>query len=177
MFALDAYYRDQSGVDERAIDVDVPEAIDVEFALQHLRALMAGTTIAQPVYDFATHARTKQTRALQPAPVVLVEGLFALYWEELRELIHTRVFVALDHEECLRRRIARDVAERGRAREDVITVYEGKVRPMYDRYVHATRVYADVILDGTDAVERLVEDVSRAIDRPAAGRSPGEGQR
>lgn len=173
VFALDAYYHDQRDVDESAIDVDVPKAIDVALALEHLRGLVAGRTIDQPVYDFATHARTDQTRSLAPARFVFVEGLFALYWPELRALMHARVFIDLDHDECLRRRIERDVRERGRTRAEVASQYENKVRPMYERHVEPTRRHADVVLDGHAEIHRLVEGLADALVR----QSRGEGQR
>jgi uridine kinase len=166
VFALDAYYRDQRGVDESSIDVDVPEAIDHPLAIEHLRLLTAGRKVAQPDYDFATHARTARTRLVEPAPLVVVEGLFALYWAEVRDLAHTRVFVTLDHDECLRRRIERDVRERGRTQREVMAQYESKVRPMYDRYVDATRQHAHVVLDGRDAIDVLTERILAMIEGP-----------
>lgn len=169
VFALDAYYHDQRGVDESAINVDIPEAIDVSLAIAHLHTLVAGRAIDQPVYDFATHARTDETRVLEPAPFVFVEGLFALYWSELRALMHARVFVALDHDECLRRRIDRDVRERGRTRAEVAMQYEGKVRPMYERFVEPTRDHADVVLDGLLDIDRLVEGLAGALARQSTG--------
>ena len=159
MFALDAYYRDQREVPEASIDVDIPAAIDIELALSQLRTLAAGTPIDQPVYDYATHSRTGVTRVLPAASAVIVEGLFAFYWPEFRELMHTRVFVALDHDECLRRRVERDVRERGRTRAEVVTMYERKVRPMYDQYVEPTRHHAHIVLDGGAPVESLAEGV------------------
>lgn len=177
VFALDAYYHDQRGVDESAINVDVPEAIDVALAIAHLHALIAGRAIDQPVYDFATHARTDATRVLPPAPLVIVEGLFALYWPELRALMHARVFVALDDDECLRRRIDRDVRERGRTRDEVALRYEGKVRPMYQQHVEPTRRHANIVLDGRLDIDRSVEKLLGALVPSARGGSPGEIQR
>lgn len=168
VLALDAYYRDQRGVDERVLDVDIPEAIDVALALAHVNDLVAGRAVDQPVYDYATHARTGATRVLAPAPVVFVEGLFALYWPELRAPMHARVFVALDHDECLRRRIDRDTRERGRTREEVTLQYQAKVRPMYERYVEPTRRHAHVTLDGCDDIDRLAERLLRALAGDAA---------
>jgi len=164
VFALDAYYRDQRGVDESVIDVDVPEAIDHELALEHLRSLAAGRQVVPPEYDFATHSRTPGSRIFEPAPLIVVEGLFALYWAEVRDLVHTRVFVTLDHDECLRRRIERDVRERGRSRTEVATQYESKVRPMYDRYVDATRRHAHLVLDGRTAVDALAEQILNVLE-------------
>jgi uridine kinase len=167
VFALDAYYRDRRGVDPAEIDVDIPEAIDHELALEHLRALAAGQRVAQPEYDFSTHSRTAQSRILEPAPFVVVEGLFALYWAEVRDLVHTRVFVTLDHNECLRRRIERDVRERGRIRSEVTSQYENKVRPMYDRFIDATRNHAHLVLDGRASVDILAQRILNVLDTPS----------
>jgi uridine kinase len=164
VFALDAYYRDQRGVDESVIDVDVPEAIDHELALEHLRSLAAGRQVIPPAYDFATHSRAPGSRILEPAPLVVVEGLFALYWTEVRDLVHTRVFVTLDHDECLRRRIERDVRERGRTRVEVAVQYQTKVRPMYERYVDATRRHAHLVLDGRTDVDELAARILNVLE-------------
>ncbi len=176
VFALDAYYRDQRGRSQAAIEVDVPDAIDIELAVAQLRELVAGGIVDQPVYDYATHARTDATRTLAPAPFVFVEGLFALYWTELRTLLDPRVFVALDHHQCLRRRIERDVRERGRTPAEVAAQYEREVRPMYERHVAPTRGHAHLVLDGRDSINQLTERVMDALALPRS-RSPGEAQR
>jgi uridine kinase len=173
VFALDAYYRDQRGRSHATIQVDVPDAIDVDLAVAQLRTLIAGAAVNQPVYDYATHARTEATRTLAPAPFVLVEGLFALYWTELRALCQTRVFVALAHDECLRRRIERDVRERGRAPAEVTEQYERVVRPMYERHVAPTRSHAHLVLDGRESLDELARSVMDAL----TSRSEGEAQR
>jgi len=159
VFALDAYYRDQRHLTEEEIDVDIPEAIEAPFAAEQLRALVAGSPVDQPVYDFATHSRTGLTRVLVPAPLVIVEGLFALYWDELRDLMDTRVFISLDHDECLRRRSARDVRDRGRTHDEVVSMYQRKVRPMYEAHVEPTRLHADIVLDGYASID----DLTRAL--------------
>jgi uridine kinase len=164
VLALDAYYRDQRHETEDTIDVDIPDAIEAELALAHVQRLAAGEEIAQPVYDFATHARTEASRVVRPARVILVEGLFAFYWRELRELMDRRIFVALDHEQCLRRRSERDQLERGRTVAEVTSTYERKVRPMFERYVAPTRAHAHVVLDGSRSVDRLLAELLVAID-------------
>ncbi len=176
VFALDAYYRDQREVPEASIDVDIPAAIDIDLALSQLQTLAAGIPIDQPIYDYATHSRTGVTRALPAASAVIVEGLFAFYWPEFRELMHTRVFVALDHDQCLQRRVERDIRERGRTRAEIVTMYERKVRPMYDQYVDPTRHHAHIVLDGGAPVDSLAAGVIDAFDLPA-GRLPDERQR
>jgi uridine kinase len=157
VFALDAYYRDQRHLTEDEIEVDIPDAIEASLAAEQLRALLAGRTVDQPVYDFANHARTGRTIALVPHDLVIVDGLFALYWDELRALMHTRAFIALDHDECLRRRAARDVRDRGRSYDEVVAMYQRKVRPNYDAHVEPTRGYADLILDGRSPIDEMTE--------------------
>jgi uridine kinase len=161
VFGLDAYYVDQRDVAEELLQVDIPEAIDVALARQHLQALVLGRGVEQPIYDFAYHARRDGTRRVDPSTLIVVEGLFALYWSELRDLMAMRVFVALDHDECLRRRIARDVRERGRTELEVTAQYELQVRPMYDRHVEPTRAHAQLVLDGRSDIDQLT---ARIID-------------
>jgi len=163
VFPLDAYYRDQRGVPDDAINVDVPDAIEQDLALDHLRVLERGASVEQPVYDYATHSRTPSTRIIDPAPTVIVDGLYALYWAELRERIHTAVFLTLDHDRCRERRVARDTRERGRSRSSVEDQYERTVRPMYDRYVDATRRYADLVLDASQPLDSLAGQVLARI--------------
>ncbi len=163
VFALDAYYRDQRGVPDDVINVDVPDAIEVELALEQLRALARGASIEQPVYDYATHARTPATRTIAPAAFVIVDGLYALYWSELRAEIDTGVFLSLDHERCLDRRVARDTRERGRSRDSVVAQYERTVRPMYDRYVDGTRRHANLVLDASQPLDVLTDRVLTRI--------------
>jgi uridine kinase len=163
VLGLDAYYRDQRDVEDARLQVDVPEAIDVGLAGLHLQALLLGNGIEQPVYDFARHARRDETRRVEPSPLVVVEGLFALYWTELRELMRTRVFVTLDHDECLRRRIERDMRERGRSAVEVTAQYEEQVRPMYDRHVAPTRHHAHIVLDGRARVDQLARQILGAL--------------
>jgi uridine kinase len=155
--ALDAYYRDQRGVAEDAINVDEPGAIDHALLIDQISALARAAPVQQPVYDYATHARAGTTRTVHPAPYVIVEGLFALYWPEVRAAIHTPVFLSLDHEACLARRIARDERARGRTREAVVQQYERTERPMYERYVHPTRRFAQIVLDAAMPLNVLVE--------------------
>ena len=159
VFSLDAYYHDQRDVAEEAINVDIPGALEHTRIAADLRTLSSGRRIRQPVYDYATHARLSVDHVVEPAPYIVVEGLYALYWEEVRALVHTAVFVALDHEECLRRRVARDTRERGRNAVSVERFYQRTVRPMYDLHVDPTRQFADVVLDGRLSLEELTRQL------------------
>lgn len=163
LFALDAYYRDQRGVHEDALNVDVPEAIDHPLLVSQLQTLAAGQPVRQPIYDYATHARAPVARTIQPAPYIVVEGLFALYWPEVRALIHTPIFLSLDHDACLARRVARDTRERGRSRTAIVYQYERTVRPGYDRFVEPTRGHARLVVDAALSLDAMVEKILATV--------------
>jgi uridine kinase len=173
---LDSYYRelDRLSLMQRArYNFDAPEALDSELLLQQARLLSAGETIAQPVYDFTTHTRTGETRELAPKSFVIIEGLFALHWESLRNLLKTKVFVDLDEEICLERRIERDIRERGRSRESVLEQYHATVAPMARKYAYPSRAYADIIVTGNDDISREVDAVLQHAGRGVTGMSAG----
>jgi uridine kinase len=145
---LDSYYLDRGGVapDERArINFDEPSAIDADLVAEHVATLACGTAVAKPVYSFVTHSRIGVV-TVGPAPVVVVEGLFTLWWAPLRELLDVAVYVDAPADLRLARRLERDVRERGRDLESVLRQYTATVRPMHQRYVEPTRGYADVVI-------------------------------
>jgi uridine kinase len=168
LFQLDWYYRelDRLSLTERAgFNFDSPEALESKLLLDHLQKLHAGERIARPVYDFATHTRTGELRELAPRPFIVVEGLFALYWAELRRMLGTTIYVELEEQLCLERRIERDMRERGRTRESVLQQYHATVLPMAREYVYPTRAHADVILRGDDEIAESIEAVLRQLSR------------
>jgi uridine kinase len=170
LFHLDSYYRELnhlSLVQRAHYNFDAPAALDSELLLQHARLLHDGETIQRPVYDFTTHARTAETLELSPRPFVIVEGLFALYWEPLRKLMGTTVFVDLGEEICLERRIERDIRERGRTRESVLEQYHTTVAPMARQYVYPARDHADILVTGNDNIDHEVEAVLHHVRRGA----------
>jgi uridine kinase len=179
ILALDSYYRDLSHLtpDQRAVwNFDVPEALDNALLLQHLRALLNGSPIDKPIYDFSTHTRAPETERVEPAPFIIIEGLFVLYWQEIRDTLGTKVFIAVPDEVCLARRIARDVRERGRTEESVRTQYEATVRPMYRKYCEPTARFADLRVSGDDPIDQIAETVLRHIAGPyPASRALSEG--
>jgi uridine kinase len=163
VIGLDAYYRDQSDETEASIQVDIPDALDQPLIVSQLRALLRGEPIERPVYDYVNHSRTARTERIEPAANVVVEGLFTFYWEEVLELIDTRVFVFAEPGVCLERRIDRDVRERGRTREEVEEMWQSRVLPMYVRYVHPTRPLASIQLDGTRPADDLAAGVVASL--------------
>jgi uridine kinase len=164
---LDCYYFDLSHLPraERAhSNFDVPEALDHQLFLTHLTALSQGREAPRPIYDFATHARTGQVEVVQPGQFILVEGLFALYWEEARELFGTKIFVDLDNKSCLDRRVARDVRERGRTPESVVLQFSETVRPMAEKYIRPTQRFADLVVRGDELIDRSAASVMAHVN-------------
>lgn len=152
VLGLDSYYHDFTGVPEDRIEVDVPAALDQRLLLAQVAALARGESVEKPVYDYATHARRPQGERVEPGDLVVVEGLFALYWPGIRDLLYLAVFVTIDHDTALARRVERDVRDRGRSARSVRAQYRDKVRPNYDRYVLPTKNHADLVLDGLESV-------------------------
>jgi uridine kinase len=163
VFPLDAYYLDQRGVPDDELNVDAPEAFDHHLIIEQLRQLLAGVAIQQPIYDYATHTRAPVRHTVTPLPNLIVEGIYALYWPEVRKLLTTSVFLSLDHPACLERRVDRDLRERGRSRTTVVYQYERSVRPMYDLHIHPTRKHAAMVLDARASVETLAAHILRSL--------------
>lgn len=162
-FHFDNYYRDLSHLPpaQRALEnFDDPALIESPLLIAHITALAQGQPIERPLYDFSTYIRTPgQTETFRPAPFILVEGLFALYYPELIPLYQLRVYVDMPDEVCFDRRLRRDVNERGRTAESVRVQYDATVRPASLAYVRPSAVRADLTVDGTGALDWKVERV------------------
>jgi uridine kinase len=145
----DAYYRAQNDLpfEARALtNYDEPSAFDTELLVEQLDDLLKGKMIARPVYDFSQHNRSSQTIAVSPCPVIVVEGILVLHDPELRERMSLKVFVDAPPDERFIRRLERDVRERGRSAESVISQYRRTVKPMHDLFIEPTKQYADLIV-------------------------------
>ena len=145
----DDYYRDQSHMqpeDRRKQNYDHPDAFDWPLMAQHLAALRKGESIEMPVYDFAADNRSSQTITVKPAPVIVVEGLFALYDTKLRNMMSLKIYVDTASDVRFIRRLQRDISERGRSTESVVNQYLETVRPMHKQFIEPTKRNADVIL-------------------------------
>ncbi len=145
----DQYYRDQSGkpFEVRArVNYDHPDSLETELLIEQLTKLRDGRAVETPVYDFAQHVRTKQTRRIAPQAVILVEGILIFADPELRKLFDVKIFVDTDADIRLIRRLQRDMAERGRTFDSVIRQYQETVRPMHLEFVEPSKRYADVIV-------------------------------
>ncbi len=159
---LDCYYRDLSDIplDARAgHNFDVPSALDERLFIEHVRQLSAGRTIERPIYDFTRHARVPHCDSFAAGPYLIIEGLFALYWEEVRNLSATKIFVDAPDSVCLERRIVRDVRERGRTPASVVEQFTATVLPMAELYVRPTRQFADLVLSGEQPLQLSTQAV------------------
>lgn len=176
----DSYYRDASHLppeDRRKINYDHPDSLETELLIEHLEALGAGQSVEVPVYDFANHVRTDQYQHVPPRPVIILDGILILWDPRLRDLMDVKLFVDADADVRLGRRLQRDMEERGRSPESVLSQYMTTVRPMHLEFVEPSKRYADVILPrgghnrvGVDMVVATV----RALTRRAAPTRPVE---
>ena len=145
----DYYYKDQSHMtmDERVkTNYDHPNAFDNELLYNHLLELIAGKAVELPVYDYVNHTRSDEKKHQEPRDVIIIEGMFGLYSEKLRELMDIKIFVDTPSDLRILRRLLRDINERGRTVESVINQYLISVRPMHEKYIKPTKQYADIII-------------------------------
>ncbi len=171
IITLDAYYHSQSHLtlEQRSkLNYDHPDALDWSLLASHLAALTRGESIEEPVYLFDQHTRADFTRHIDPQPVFIVEGILALHHPNVRDLLDLRVFVTTRDEECLRRRLERDIAERGRTRESVLEQYYSTVWPMALEYVLPSREYASLVVSGEEPLDQSVAAVLRTLQRQLA---------
>jgi uridine kinase len=145
----DAYYKDMSHLPlaERALlNYDHPNSLETKLFVRHIRQLIAGEPVHVPVYDFTTHRRTAETVFVEPSPIILVDGILILTRRKLRDLMDIKVYVDTDADVRFIRRMERDIHERGRSLESVVTQYLDTVRPMHLKFVEPSKRYADVII-------------------------------
>lgn len=145
----DDYYKDQSHLpmDERAkTNYDHPLAFDFDLMTDHIQRLIAGETIEKPTYDYTVHNRSDVTEIVHPSDVIIIEGLFALYREEIRKLEDIKIFVDTPADIRFIRRLKRDVKERARTIESITEQYLNTVKPMHDQFLEPTKQYADIII-------------------------------
>ncbi|MGB9690718.1 MAG: uridine kinase [Candidatus Sumerlaeaceae bacterium] len=145
----DSYYLDHSElpVEERAkINYDHPDAFDTPLLVEHLSKLRRGEPIAMPIYNYAMHARLNETIRVEPAPIIIVEGILVLAIPAIRELLDVKIFVDTDADVRFIRRLSRDVKERGRSLQSVVDQYLNVVRLMHLEFVEPSKRYADIIV-------------------------------
>lgn len=146
---LDSYYNDTSHMTEEerhAINFDHPDAFDWKLLIKQVNELRNGQAVEQPTYSYIKCNRLKETLHVEPKPVIIIEGIMTLLNKKLRDMIDLKIFVDTDSDERLIRNIQRDVLERGRTVDMVISRYLEVLKPMHEQFIEPTKKYADLII-------------------------------
>lgn len=169
---MDAYYRDRALSHEelRHLNWDHPDAFDLELLATQLEQLAAGQAIEKPVYDFVSHRRKAAAQRIEPADVIVIDGILLLVEERIRTSIDIKVFVDTDADIRLVRRIRRDTIERGRPIAEILEQYITTVQPMHLQFVEPSKRYADLIIprggENTVAIDLLLAAINRRLSAP-----------
>jgi uridine kinase len=167
----DSYYKDSSHLpmeERHKINFDHPDAIDWKLLCQQIRELKQGKTIEQPVYSYLTCSRSQtETVTVEPADVIIIEGILIFNCKELREQMDIKIFVDADDDDRLMRVMARDIRERGKNVEWVIERYSRTVKPMYLQFIEPSKRYADIIIPqgghNKVAINMIMNTVEKAL--------------
>ena len=146
---LDSYYNDTSHMTEEerhAINFDHPDAFDWKLLIKQVNELRNGHAVEQPTYSYIQCNRLKETLHVEPRPVIIIEGIMTLLNKKLRDMMDLKIFVDTDSDERLIRNIQRDVIERGRTVDMVISRYLDVLKPMHEQFIEPTKKYADLII-------------------------------
>ena len=166
MMQQDSYYKDHSDIpfeEREKINYDHPNSIDMELLIKHLKALINGSTVEIPIYDFKTHTRKNITRRENPGDIVIIEGILIFTNKELRELFDYKIFVDTPDDIRFIRRLKRDLTERNRTVNSVIDQYLMTVRPMHIEFVEPTKKFADIIIPEGGFNKNAIDVISSSI--------------
>lgn len=145
----DAYYKDLIDLpmaERREINFDHPDAFDIELLVHQLKELKAGRSIEKPVYNFVESLRDSRTVPVEPADIILIEGILVLHMPQVRDMLDVKIFVDADDDVRVIRRLLRDIKERGRDFDHVVSQYFRHVRPMHFGFVEPSKRHADIIV-------------------------------
>jgi uridine kinase len=173
---MDAYYKNFSSLtleERKKLNWDHPDAFDYDLLCAHLEALSRREPIEKPEYDFVTHLRRAAPTRVEPADVIVIDGILLFVDERVRELCDVKVFVDADADIRIIRRIERDTHVRGRPVDEIIEQYLSTVQPMHLQFVEPSKRYADVIVPrgghNTIAIEMIVAKIQRRLQNASAG--------
>ncbi|MBQ9891624.1 MAG: uridine kinase [Bacteroidales bacterium] len=165
----DSYYKDSSHLpmeERQKINFDHPDAIDWKLLCQQIRELRQGKTIEQPVYSYITCSRSKtETVTVEPAEVIIVEGILVFTCKELRDQMNIKIFVDADSDDRLMRIIIRDIAERGRTVSSAIDHYTDTVKPMHLQFIEPSKRFADVIIPQGGHNKVAIDVISATVEK------------
>lgn len=162
----DAYYQDLSHLplaERKKVNFDHPDAFDNQLMVAHLQALKQGQAVDKPIYSFQEYTRKAGSVRVEPASIVIVEGILVLATRELRDQIDVKIFVEADDDIRFIRRLTRDVNDRGRTIERVVDQYLATVRPMHQSFVVPSKRHADVIIPSAGPNDVAIGMVVSAI--------------
>jgi uridine kinase len=145
----DSYYRDLQDMpleERRQVNFDHPDAFDTDLLVSHLRELRAGRPIQKPVYDFRPSSRSEDTVRVDPGDIILIEGILVLHMKEVRDEMDVKIYVDADDDLRILRRLTRDIKDRGRDFDHVVSQYLRHVRPMHMGFVEPSKHHADIII-------------------------------
>lgn len=170
----DSYYKahDELSYDDRSkLNYDHPSSFDTERMVTDVRKLKNNEEVDIPVYDYTIHNRSSQTVHIIPKPVIILEGILILENQALRDLMDIKVYVDADADERLMRRMKRDMVERARSVESVLTQYAETVKPMHEQFIEPSKKYADIIIprggENTTGIHILQEHLKLMLDKRA----------
>ena len=168
----DSYYKDNTGLpmsERQKINYDHPNAFDMPLLEVQLNQLLHRKSIEMPTYDFTEHTRSDKTVHINPADIIILEGILVLFNEEIRNLMDIKVYVDTDDDIRFIRRLERDMKERGRSLDSVINQYLTTVKPMYHQFIEPTKRYADIIIpeggENNVAIDMLTTKVRSVLNR------------
>lgn len=165
----DSYYKDSSHIpveQRQKINFDHPESIDFKLLVEHLKDLKEGKSVDQPVYSYLTCSRSQtETVRVNPADVIIIEGILIFTCAELREQMDIKLFVDADDDDRLMRVMARDIIERGKTVETVIERYSKTVKPMYLQFIEPSKRYADIIIPQGGHNKVAIDVISATIEK------------
>ncbi len=166
--SFDDYYNDLSHLkfeDRVGLNYDHPSAFDNDLLIDHLRKLIEGKKVLKPVYDISQYTRTSEVVEVIPNRIIVVEGVFALLDDNIRDLLDIRIFVETDPDVCFIRRLTRDTKERGRTAESVINQYLETVKPMQEVFIFPTKKYADLVVLNGGLNQVVIEMINTSIEK------------
>ncbi|WP_282036686.1 uridine kinase [Saccharicrinis aurantiacus] len=168
----DSYYRDSSHIpmeERKQINFDHPDSIEFDLIVDQLKALKNGNPVLQPTYSYLTCTRQAEVIEVQPCKVIILEGILILNHKPLRDLMDLKIFVDADADDRLSRVISRDIVERGRDVEAVLSRYKRTVKPSHNQFIEPTKRYADIIVpqggNNTVAINMLKEYLQQNIEK------------
>lgn len=172
MIGHDFYYwnnDDLSMEERRNLNYDHPKSFETERLINDLKLLKSGKSVQLPIYDYTIHTRKKETLKVFPKPVIIVEGILILENKDLRDLMDIKVYVDVDSDIRLIRRLLRDTKERGRSVESILTQYLKTVKPMHEEFIEPSKKHADIIIprgaENSPAVNILVEHIKTLLKK------------